>query len=324
MQFTIVGAGALGTILGAHLGAAGHAVTVLARGARAQQAGRDGLRVQGLRDLHQRCTVLSPQDCPREPGVLVLAVKTYHMAEALAPLVACRPQAVFSLANGVLKGEQLAESFGASRVLGCMANFSGELLADGNVAFSRNVRLALGAAPGYAGTAVQDIAAAIDGAGLVTVAVPDIESAEWSKFVGWVALFALAVIARATTGEFLANPRFATLGVRLVREAHAVASARGIRLVDASPVPVAAIATQSFEQAVKTLRETGAGFQANAPGHRMSALQDLEAGRALEVHETLGYVVAEARRLGVPAATLELCYEIAAGLNDLPRQGTLG
>ena len=51
----------------------------------------------------------------------------------------------------------------------------------------------------------------------------------------------------------------------------------------------------------------------------MSALQDLEAGRALEVHETLGYAVNEARRLGVPAPTLALCYDIAAGLNDLPR-----
>ena len=51
----------------------------------------------------------------------------------------------------------------------------------------------------------------------------------------------------------------------------------------------------------------------------MSALQDLEAGRPLEVHETLGYAVREASRLGLGAPALGLCYDIAAGLDLLSR-----
>lgn len=317
MQFTIVGAGALGTILGAHLTAAGHDVTMLARGARAQALADGGLRLRGLADIEARCRVVTEPSGITTPGVLVYAVKTYHMDAAVAGLRAARPEAVFSVANGVMKNEQLAAAHGEAGVIGCMANFSGELEADGVVRFTRNVRLALGPLPGYRGPPVDDIVAAIDGAGIVTALEPDVEAVEWSKFTGWVALFALALIARAPTGVYLRNPSFARLGVALVREAGAIAAARGIAVFDMSPMPVASVIEGSFEEAVKCLQETGAAFAESAPDHRMSALQDLEAGRRLEVAETLGYAVAEAERLGIDAPTLRLARDIAAGLDTL-------
>jgi 2-dehydropantoate 2-reductase len=48
MKVLIIGAGVIGTVYGAHLGAAGHAVSVLAHGARAAEVGRDGLRARGV------------------------------------------------------------------------------------------------------------------------------------------------------------------------------------------------------------------------------------------------------------------------------------
>jgi 2-dehydropantoate 2-reductase len=73
------------------------------------------------------------------------------------------------------------------------------------------------------------------------------------------------------------------------------------------------------DAAIALLRRIGRDMQAQAPNHRMSALQDLEAGRALEVHETLGYAVTEATRLGLNAPALRLCYSLTAGLDALPR-----
>ncbi|MEQ8663147.1 MAG: 2-dehydropantoate 2-reductase [Gammaproteobacteria bacterium] len=316
MQFTIVGAGALGTILGAHLAEAGHEVRMVARGERARTLAADGLRVSGLRELTQPCSVTAAPEPGRDEDVLVYAVKTYHMEQALAAARGITPRAVFSLANGVLKNEQLATTFGAAHVLGCMANFSGELRADGSALFTRNVMLHLG---GDAATRAitTEIAAAIDTAGIRARAVDDIETVEWSKFVGWVALFALAVIARSPTGRALDNPHFAQIGAAVVREAAAIAAARDITLVDQSPLPVASIAAASSRDAVALLREVGRDFARDAPEHRMSALQDLAAGRRLEVHETLGYAVREAARLGVNAPTLALCYAIGAGLDAL-------
>lgn len=320
MQFTIVGAGALGTILGAHLLAAGHGVTMVARGARARFLAERGLVVRGLRDFELPCTVVTPGTPIADTGVLVYTVKTYQMQDALAALAALTPGAVFSVANGVMKNEQLVAVYGAARVLGCMANVSGELLASGEVSFTRNVRMPLGALPGYAGPDPAGIASAIHAAGVVAEAVPDIQTVEWSKFVGWLAMFTLAVIARTTTGVYLENPRLAAVGVRLVREAAAIAAARGIALVDQSPIPVVSVANAADDAtATEYLRDIGRNLIRQAPTHRMSALQDLEAGRALEVHETLGYALAEATRLGLPAPTIALCYELCAGLDSLPR-----
>lgn len=320
MQFTIVGAGALGTILGAHLVQAGHDVTVLARGARAADVAARGLRVTGLATFAPRCRVLTDPADVGSAGVLVYAVKTYHMEDALAGLANAAPEAVLSLANGVMKNEQLARVHGAGCVLGCMANFSGELEADGTVTFTRNVRLALGPLPGYAGPDPAPLVAAIHGSGIVSELVTDVESVEWSKFTGWVALFALSLIARAPTGVFLGNPHFARVCADIVRETAGLAAARGIALLDQSPMPVATVAGAPLETAVRTLMETGAAFEASAPGHRMSSLQDLEAGRRLEVEETLGHAVREAENLGLSAPTLALAYRIAAGLDALARR----
>ena len=320
MQFTIVGAGALGSILGAHLLAAGHGVTMIARGARARFLTAQGLKIRGLRDLSQPCTVVTPGTLIATPGVLIYTVKTYQMDAALASLANLQPAAVLSVANGVMKNEQLVAVYGAERVLGCMANVSGELLANGEVSFTRNVRMPLGPLPGYRGPDALAIAAAIDTAGVVSAAVADIETIEWSKFAGWLAMFTLAVIARTTTGVYLENPSLAAVGVRLVKEAVALAQARGIALVDQSPLPVVSIAAAADPaQAAEILRAMGRSLQAEAPTHRMSALQDLEAGRPLEVHETLGYAQREAMRLGVPTPTIACCYELVTGLDALPR-----
>jgi hypothetical protein len=64
--------------------------------------------------------------------------------------------------NGVLKNELLARVFGFSRVLGAMADFSGELLANGEVKFTRNVCLHIGEEKGGASPRADELAAAID------------------------------------------------------------------------------------------------------------------------------------------------------------------
>ena len=319
MKFTIVGAGALGTILGGHLLAAGHGVTMIARGARARHIAEHGLTVSGLRTLTTPCAVATPGTPIADAGVVIFTVKTYQMADALAALGGLNPSAVFSVANGVMKNEQLETTYGGGVVLGCMANVSGELLASGAVAFTRNVRMPIGALAGYRGPDPAAIAAVIDAAGVVTLAVPDIESVEWSKFVGWLALFTLSVIARTTTGVFLEQPRLAALGVRLIQEGAALAAARGITLIDQSPIPVVSVTTAAPSAAVAIVRQIGRDLIMQAPTHRMSSLQDFDAGRLLEVHETLGYAVSQAARLGVSAPTLASCYDIVAGLNELTR-----
>ena len=68
---------------------------------------------------------------------------------------------------------------------------------------------------------------------------------------------------------------------------------------------------------VERVLNIGQTFAKNAPTHRMSSLQDLEAGRKLEVHGTLGYLVDKAASLGVEVPTVAVSYDICAGIDAM-------
>ncbi len=310
MKFAILGAGALGTILGAHLSRAGHEVAMIARGERARTLQRLGLVLNGLSDIKARPVVVEDPQKLRDTGTLFIdtkAIVTLPSIEALAHLTLDN---AFSVQNGVLKNELLARVFGFSRVLGAMADFSGELLANGEVKFTRNVCLHLGEEKGGTSPRCEALAAAIDAAGVRCAAASNIRTREWSKYAGWIAQFPLAVLTRQITWKFLMDERSALVIVRIVREAAQLAAAMKIELLDMPPLPVPSIVHASESQAVGIVRGIGQKFLDDSPEHRMSAQQDVLRGSRLEHAETLGYALQKARELNVPMPTLDNCYRI--------------
>jgi 2-dehydropantoate 2-reductase len=170
-------------------------------------------------------------------------------------------------------------------------------MASGEVLFTRNVSLYVGELGGGDSARAQRLATTLDFAGVRAAATPEIQTLEWSKFCGWVGLMALSVSTRALTWKYLSDPDSALLVTRLVREMGALARALGIGLSDRAVLPTASLCAVPESEAVTMIMRIGDEYRRNAPGHRMSALQDLEAGRPLEVHETLGYACARAREL---------------------------
>lgn len=316
MKIVVLGAGAIGTILAAHLVRAGHEVSVIARGQRAAQIKRDGLRVNGLADFQVPCPVISAPDALSPADLLIVTVKTYDNKSALAALPGHRYDSVFSVANGVLKNTELSDHFGTKATLGCMANTSGELLGDGSVRFTRNVCLHLGALPGGEDERAGTIVETIQNCGINAKLEGNIVNVEWSKFVGWVALFALSVTTRLPTGRFLADPNCARLASLMIHEMAKLAAALGITIADLSPMPVASIAGASLEDGRDIVVELGKVWVENTPEHRLSALQDLERGKPLEVEETLGYALNAAHEHAVDMPTVTTCYELIAAINN--------
>jgi 2-dehydropantoate 2-reductase len=312
MKFAILGAGALGSILGAHLSRAGHDVSMIVRGERARVLQRQGLVLNGLSDIKARPTVIDDPRKLREAGTLIIATKAIDSDRALESLRHLQVDNAFSVQNGVLKNELLARVFGYSRVLGAMADFSGELLANGEVKFTRNVCLHLGEEKGGVSARAEGLAATIDSAGVRCVAASNIRTREWSKFAGWIAQFPLAVLTRQITWKFLMDERSALVIVRIVREAAQLAAAMDIELTDMPPLPVPSIVYGSDAQAIEIIRGIGQTFLDKSPEHRMSAQQDVLRGSRLEYEETLGYALAKGRELGVPMPTLDTCYRILA------------
>ena len=312
MRFAILGAGALGTILGAHLSRAGHEVVMIARGDRARVLQRQGLVLNGLSDIKARPNVVDDPSKLLDTDTLIVATKAIDSMQSLEALRHLRLDSALSVQNGVLKNELLARVFGFSRVLGAMADFSGELLANGEVKFTRNVCLHIGEEKGGASPRADELAAAIDSAGVRCVAASNIRTREWSKYAGWIAQFPLAVLTRQITWKFLMDERSAIVIVRIVREAAQLAAAMKIELSDMPPLPVPSIVNASDAQAVEIIRGIGQKFLDTSPEHRMSAQQDVLRGSRLEYEETLGYALARGRELGVPMPTLDTCYRILA------------
>jgi len=305
VEYAILGAGALGSIIGAHLARAGHEVVLLARGRRAAQISVDGLRIEGLVNLAVSVPVVTEPRLLRSAETLIVATKAIGTRQALEPLRGTRIGTAFSIQNGMLKDALLAAAFGDDAVVGAVANVSGELLSSGAVMFTRNVDLRVGELRGPATARVRRIADSLEAAGIRATASDTMLADEWSKFAAWVGLMALSVTTRRNTWEYLCNPDAALVLVRLVREVGRLAAACGVELVGAPVLPVQELCRASDERAVEIVTTIGQTFRMNAPTHRVSSLQDLEAGRPLEIEETIGHAVAMARRLKLELPLLE-------------------
>jgi 2-dehydropantoate 2-reductase len=314
-EFAVLGAGAMGSIVGAHLTRAGHAVAMLARGRRALQLQEHGISVRGLSEFATAVTVIADPALLAGAGTLIVATKTPGTAAALASLAHAHFDAALSIQNGPLKNEILEQAFGAPKVLGALADTSGELLPDGTVLFTRNVNIMIGELPRGDSERARRIAAALDGAGVRAASSAQILTLEWSKFCSWVGLMSLAVTTRAPTWKYLSDPDSALVLARLVREMGRLAAALRIELSDRAILPTASLCAGSETEAVRILTRTGVHYRKTAPAHRMSALQDVEAGRPLEVNETLGYALEKARQLGLELPLLD-CFRHLIGAID--------
>lgn len=319
-EFAILGAGAIGSILAAHLARAGHSVVVLARGDRARTVEREGLRIKGLSDFSVPVQVITDPSRLQAADTLIVATKTPGTEAALARLRHVQVGAALSIQNGVLKDELLAQTFGAAQVLGALADTSGELLQSGEVLFTRNVNLPLGELAGGISERARRIAAVIDGAGVRSSAVANILSLEWSKFTVWLGLVCMAVTTRSASWRYLSDADCAQVLVRLVREVAQVAQAKGIALVDdAASLPLGTLIQASERDAVEAVLRVGENMRSRAPDHRMSALQDLEAGRPLETEETFGYARRLANELGLSLPLVDAFYHLVAGIDHARR-----
>ena len=318
-DFAILGAGAIGSILGAHLVRAGHRVAMLARGARAAALERHGLTIRGLAEFETPVHTLSDPTALRSAHTLIVATKTPGTAQALATLRHAEFAVTLSIQNGPLKNELLAQAFGPGRVLGALADTSGELLPGGEVLFTRNVNILIGELDGSDSARARDLAATIDASGVRAAATGAIVTLEWSKFCGWVGLMALSVTTRAETWKYLSDPDAALILARLVREIGALATALGIPLSDQAILPAASLCSLPELAAVDVIVKAGHEMRANAPQHRMSSLQDLLADRPLEVNETLGYALERALALGLELPMLECFRHLVAGIDRARR-----
>ena len=294
MRFAVMGAGALGSYIGARLAEAGHEVALIARGAHLEALRREGLKVRGPYGDHD--LRLPASDQPEEAGrvdVVLFLVKSYDTvaaARAIKPLTDAGAL-VLSLQNGLDNPERLAAELGTDRVLAGTAAIEAVRAEPGFVRqLGQQNQIRLGAWDRAPVERAGAVAEALAEAGFDAAYTDDVRHALWSKVVALGSLGAMNCLLRERTVAIGESPEATAALGTLVREIHAAAAADN---VDLGPVPP--------DRAEQMLRGV-------SPEHKTSMLRDLERGRRLEVDAIQGAILRVAEARGVPAPSLRLAY----------------
>jgi 2-dehydropantoate 2-reductase len=290
-RVTILGTGALGTLLAARLGRT-LGVTVGGTWAEGLTAlARRGARVEGEPDVPVDARPLDALDAPAD---LVLVLVKAGQTAAVAP-VAARLLApgglVLTLQNGLGARAILAQAAGPERVGAGVTTVGATLLGPGLVrAFPGHVVLEAHASPQVAA-----LAEALARAGLPTETVADLEPHVWRKLAVNCALNAVTAVRDLPNGAVLDDPQARALAEAAAREVAAVARARGVALPGDPAVDALSVARRTI-------------------ANRSSMLQDLDRGVPTEIEFLNGAVVREGRALGVPTPVNAL---LARQVSDL-------
>ncbi|MGL9617573.1 2-dehydropantoate 2-reductase [Bradyrhizobium sp. U531] len=292
MRVLVIGAGALGGYYGACLVRAGRDVTFLVREKRAEQLRRNGLQVVSPHgDFAVQPRLLAAGDL-REPfDVVLVGVKAYSLDDAMnqfAPAVGSGTM-VLPILNGLKHVDALTAKFGASRILGGLANVSAGLDAEGRVAhFMANQTIVFGEIEGALSERVLALEALLQVPGIDVRASEAIMQDMWEKFVQLSTLAGITCLMRASIGDILAVPNGEQSIFRLFAECCAVATASG------------------FEPRAPFIEFDRKLFTTLDSPLKASMLRDIERGSITEAEHILGDMANRARALGIETPLLDL------------------
>lgn len=315
MKVAIVGAGAIGAYIGVRLTQAGEEVTFIARGANLDALRKQGVKLISADGKEEVATnVRATNDCAEagQQDLIILAIKA-HQVEAIAadvPKMFAPDTVVVPMQNGIpywyfhRHGGELAgtcirsvdphgtigELLSPERVIGCVVYPAAELLAPGVVQHIEGNRFPVGELDGSSSARVTRVSQCFVKSGLQSPILPDIRAEIWLKLWGNLTFNPISALTRATLASICQYPVSRALAVSMMTEAQAIANKLGITF----RVPL--------EKRVAGAERVG--------HHKTSMLQDVEAGRALEVDALLGAVVELARLTNTPSPCIDTVYAL--------------
>jgi 2-dehydropantoate 2-reductase len=236
LRVTIIGAGAIGGTIGAHLVRSGHDVLLVdAAGDHVDAVNRDGLRIEGRDTFTVRVPAVAPDGLPgaleRRPlGTVMLAVKAMHTAsalEAVAPLLPADGYVV-SMQNG-LNERVIAARIGAARTVGAFVNFGADYHGPGRIMYGGPGALYLGELSGEVTPRVEELGEMLRRSFLPNTTITrNIWGYLWGK-MGYASMLIATAVVDETMADVLGNPANERLLANLAAEVTRVAGAEEVR-----------------------------------------------------------------------------------------------
>ena len=319
MRIVIAGAGAIGGYIGARLAQAGADVVLFARGPHLRAMRERGLRVTSPDgDFAVRPEVADDLAAIGPADVVFLGVKA-HGLTALAPQLSplFGPETVvvstqnglpwwyFQNHGGALDGLRLervdpggviASAIDPQRIVGSLAYFSTDVVEPGVIHHTEGNRISFGEPDGTRSERARKIAETLIGAGFRCPVTARFRHEVWVKLLGNVAFNPISALTGGTLEELVRHPETSRLVREVMSETESVAAKLGIEL------PI------SIDQRMAGAEKVGA--------HKTSMLQDLEAGRPMEIEAVVGAVVELGERLEVPMPATRAMYACVKMLDE--------
>jgi 2-dehydropantoate 2-reductase len=320
VKIAIVGAGAIGAFLGAKLALSGVDVYLIARGPHLKEMQANGVRVRSPEgDFEAHPTATDDYESIGPVDYVFLTVKA-HSLTAIAPSIGplLGPEtAVVSAQNGIPwwyfqshggpfdgmaiesvdPGGVIANAIDPSRIIGCVVYPSTVIVQPGVIEHIEGNRFSIGELDGTSSERCKRLASALIGAGLRAPVRGHIRHDMWVKLLGNVVFNPMSALTGATLEEMVSHPETSEIVRTVMAEADAVAEGLGVRL----PLTI--------DQRMEGARKVGA--------HKTSMLQDLEAGRPMELESVVGVVIELGEKLGLPMPHTKTLYSCARLLDQV-------
>lgn len=314
MRVAILGAGAIGSSMGALLARAGQDVTLVGRPDQVAAIRAEGLRVEGAGGS---LTVPLRADTALDarPDLALIAVKTQDVAAAVrAHRAFLEDVPVVTMQNGIRSDGIVAEVLPPDKLLSAVVQLTATCLLPGQVTIVDQGLLVLGRPHGPRDALVDQVAAILRSA--VPISVSDnLEGAHWLKLIMNLNN-AIPAMTNLSVREVTAHPFLRHLAIRLMREGMQVAEAQGVVLESLGGVPVGTVRllTRLPTPLASRLFASRAGNLGDGWPILGSTLQSLRRGKPTEIDYLNGEIVGRGRELGVrtPAnrKAVELVHDI--------------
>jgi 2-dehydropantoate 2-reductase len=303
MKFLIAGAGAIGAYIGACMARAGQDITLFARGPHLRAMQQHGVHVKSVDgDFEAHPKIAANLENVGLVDVVFLGVKAHGLttlAPQLKPVLG-PDTAVVGTQNGIPwwffqgwggehegmhlervdPGGAIAAAIEPRRVLGSIVYFATDIVEPGVIRHTEGNRISLGEPAGTRSVRSRQIAEALIAAGLRCPVTTRIRQEIWVKILGNVAFNPISALTGATLVQMARDPDVNALVRRIMEETVAVGAELGLE------VPI------TLDQRIEGAEKVGE--------HKTSMLQDLEAGRSIELEAVVGAVVELSERLNVP------------------------
>ncbi len=287
-KITIIGAGPVGGILGAHLAYAGHYVVLCDILKDHLDAIKErGLTIKGVSERiskHERLAYgISELANFPEVDTIIIATKASVMPRLVPEMVKVAEPGtrVISCQNGLDTEGFLAETFGPDNVLRIVVNYAGGLVGDGEIWMSFfNPPNYIGAVTAKGEPLAHEMAEMMTEAGLETQFTSDIKRYEWEKVILNAALSPVCALTRKPMKDIMDFEVTELLVKELLREGIKVAEAAGVTFDEGF-----------FEHCFQYLKKAGY--------HKTSMHVDIERGTPTEIDWLNGKIVEHGLALGI-------------------------